>query len=76
MLSTMGTALGTTHGSCRPFALSSTSTPSLFTVFCGWVMVLVGLNAILSSMISPLEIPPWIPPLRLVFVRMPVFGSM
>ena len=33
MLSTMGTALGTTQGSCLPFALSSTSTPSLLTVF-------------------------------------------
>ena len=76
MLSTIGTARGTTQGSCLPRALSSTSTPSRLTVFCGRVIVDVGLNAILSSMISPLEMPPWIPPERFVRVRRPVSSSM
>ena len=76
MASTIGTARGTTHGSCRPRALSSVSTPSRFTVFCACVIVDVGLNAIFISIISPLEMPPWIPPERFVRVRKPFSLSM
>ena len=51
--STMGTARGTTQGSCRPRAMRSTSTPSRLTVFCFWPIVDVGLNATRIVIISP-----------------------
>jgi hypothetical protein len=68
MLSTIGTALGTTQGSWRPLALSSVSMPSRVTVFCFTPMVEVGLKATRMTMSSPLEIPPWTPPDRLDLV--------
>ncbi len=43
--STIGTALGTTQGSCLPLKTVSTSSPSLVTVFWVMEMVLVGLKA-------------------------------
>jgi hypothetical protein len=45
MASTMGTALGNTHGSCRPVALSEVSAASVLTVCCVLLMVETGLNA-------------------------------
>mmetsp|Transcript_7907 Transcript_7907/g.32097 ORF Transcript_7907/g.32097 Transcript_7907/m.32097 type:complete len:249 (+) Transcript_7907:295-1041(+) len=75
MLSTIGTARGTTQGSWRPRARSCSSTPSRVTVFCFLAMVEVGLNATLKTMSSPLEMPPWMPPERLVRVRMLPSGS-
>ena len=74
--STIGTALGRTQGSCRPFARMVTSSPSLVTVFCSRPMVEVGLNATLMTMFSPLEMPPWTPPLRLVLVLVLLSSSM
>lgn len=65
----MGTARGTTQASCLPRARMSVSVPSLVTVCCLMPMVLVGLNATLITMSSPLEMPPWIPPERFVRVR-------
>lgn len=62
MASTMGTARGTTQGSWRPRAISSTSLPSRLTVTCLREMVLVGLKATRATITSPLDSPPWIPP--------------
>ena len=41
--------------------------PVRVTVFCSLPMVEVGLNATRSTMFSPFEMPPWMPPL--LFVR-------
>ena len=60
--STIGTALGTTHGSWRPLALKFTSCPSLLTVLWFCEMVEVGLKAILITMSSPFDNPPCTPP--------------
>ena len=49
MASTMGTALGSTQGSCLPLALRVVDSPSRVTVFCSWLMVAVGLKAIPGS---------------------------
>ena len=107
------TALGRTHGSCRPFPRIVVSDPSctyihtykhtyihtykqtyihtllplnlytntntspppyhshsltLVTVLCSCPMVEVGLKATRMMTVSPLLIPPWIPPLLLVLV--------
>ena len=62
MASTMGTARGTTQGSWRPRASSSTGSPARLTVFCFRAIVDVGLKAILATMSSPFERPPWMPP--------------
>ena len=62
MASTMGTARGTTQGSWRPRAISSTSSPARLTVFCLRDIVDVGLNAMRATMCSPLDRPPWMPP--------------
>mmetsp|Transcript_55868 Transcript_55868/g.81681 ORF Transcript_55868/g.81681 Transcript_55868/m.81681 type:complete len:217 (+) Transcript_55868:192-842(+) len=75
MASTMGTARGSTQGSWRPFPRCSTSVPSRVTVFWSWPMVDVGLNATFTTMVSPLLIPPWMPPLRLVRVRVRPLAS-
>ena len=69
MASTMGTARGSTQGSWRPRPLSSVSSLLDVTVFCSVMMVAVGLNATLKEMFSPLEMPPWTPPERLLVVR-------
>mmetsp|Transcript_29662 Transcript_29662/g.76130 ORF Transcript_29662/g.76130 Transcript_29662/m.76130 type:complete len:206 (+) Transcript_29662:50-667(+) len=76
MASTIGTARGTTHGSWRPRASSSTSLPSRVTVFCLRAMVEVGLKARRTMMSSPLEMPPWTPPERLDRVRVCPLSSM
>mmetsp|Transcript_4857 Transcript_4857/g.13018 ORF Transcript_4857/g.13018 Transcript_4857/m.13018 type:complete len:240 (+) Transcript_4857:244-963(+) len=65
----MGTARGSTHGSWRPLPRNSLAWPSRVTVCCRRPIVLVGLNATRRMMFSPLEMPPWMPPLRLVAVR-------
>ena len=62
LLSTMGAARGTTQGSCRPRASSSTSCPSRDTVCCRRAMVAVGLKATRMTMLSPLLMPPCTPP--------------
>ena len=62
MASTMGTARGTTQGSWRPRATSSTDSPARLTVFCLRAIVDVGLKAIFATMCSPFERPPWMPP--------------
>ena len=46
--STIGTALGSTHGSCRPLALRIVSLPSLSTVGCSMSTVATGLKATLK----------------------------
>ena len=53
MLSTIGTALGSTHGWCRPFARSLTDSPSWVTVSCSKLMVAVGLNATRVEVVHP-----------------------
>ena len=74
--STMGTARGTTHGSWRPRARSSVSWPARVTVFWVCDTVLVGLKATRNTMFSPLLMPPWMPPLRLLRVRNSPASSM
>ena len=68
MASTMGTALGSTQGSWRPFAASVVASPLALIVCCSLRIVAVGLKATRSTMGSPLLIPPWIPPELLVAV--------
>ena len=46
MDSTMGTALGKTHGSCRPRAVKVVAFPSISTVSCSVRMVATGLKEI------------------------------
>mmetsp|Transcript_27617 Transcript_27617/g.89218 ORF Transcript_27617/g.89218 Transcript_27617/m.89218 type:complete len:218 (-) Transcript_27617:619-1272(-) len=69
MLSTMGHALGRTQGSWRPLPRSCVGCPSRVTVSWSWPMVDVGLKATLTTMVSPLEMPPWMPPDRFDLVR-------
>lgn len=76
MASTMGTARGTTHGSCRPRAVRVSPTPARVTVSWGRAMVEVGLKAMRRMMGSPFARPPWMPPLRLVRVRTSPSGDM
>ena len=54
MASTMGTARGSTHGSCRPRPLSVVLLPSISTVSCSIRMVAVGLKAARMMIGSPL----------------------
>ena len=70
MASTMGTARGSTHGSCRPRPLSTVGLPSSSTVSWACMMVAGGLKAARRTMFSPLLIPPWMPPERFVLVLM------
>ena len=56
-----------TNHSCRSCGLRATTSPPRHagqprTVFCLRLMVLVGLNATLATMVSPLASPPWMPP--------------
>ncbi len=69
----MGTALGNTQGSCLPLAAKTVSSPVLVTVRCSLPIVAVGLKAARIIIFSPLEIPPWMPPERLVIVRVSPF---
>ena len=65
----MGTARGSTQASWRPLPWSSLFSPSLVTV-CWLVMIVaVGLKAMRKKMSSPFEMPPWMPPERLLAVR-------
>ena len=62
MASTMGTARGTTQGSWRPRATSSTDSPARLTVFCLRAIVDVGLKAdlrhdVLAVRQAPLNAP-------------------
>jgi hypothetical protein len=68
MASTMGTARGRTQGSWRPLAWKVTGTPARVTVCCSRKMVATGLKATARRTVSPLEMPPWMPPLWLVIV--------
>ena len=56
--STIGTALGTTHGSCLPFPFISVASKDSLIVSCVCIIVATGLNATLKSIGIPLEIPP------------------
>ena len=60
--SAIGTARMPTQGSCRPTTSISTSLPSLSTVLPFFLILEVGLIKKSSSILSPLEIPPKIPP--------------
>ena len=62
MLSTMGTALGTTQGSCFPSILTPFLTPSLLIIFCLILIEDTGLNPVVKIKSFPLDIPPCIPP--------------
>ena len=68
MASTIGTARGSTHGSCLPFPLATASCPAVSTVLWSCMMVATGLKAMEREISSPFEIPPWIPPLLLLVV--------
>ena len=48
MASTIGTALGTTQGSCLPFPIISTLSPFLFIVYWEFIIVETALNATLK----------------------------
>ena len=69
MASTIGTARGRTHGSCRPWASSVTASLFWSTVCWGWEMVAVGLKATRKSTSLPLLMPPCTPPEWLLDVR-------
>lgn len=66
IVSTMGTARGTTQGSCRPLAARTPTEPSYLAVGCSWEMVAGGLNPTLIVvayyMISAIN-PPCHPPI-------------
>ena len=62
MLSTIGTALGTTQGSCLPSILTSFLFPSLFIIFCLILIEDTGLNPVVKIKSFPFDIPPCIPP--------------
>jgi len=49
MVSTIGTARGTTHGSCRPFAARTPDDPSYRAVGCSCEIVAGGLKPILRT---------------------------
>lgn len=49
MVSTMGTARGTTHGSCRPLAASTPEDPSYLAVGCSCAIVAGGLKPTLRG---------------------------
>lgn len=66
--STIGTALGTTHGSCLPLAANVPGVPSYVAVCCGNEIVAGGLKATLKYIFSPLLMPPCIPPELFVVV--------
>ncbi len=66
----MGTKRGNKHGSCRPRVLISVGSPLRVTVACGRGKLLVGLIATRQTIGSPLEMPPSMPPWRLVTVPM------
>ena len=66
--STMGTARGRTQGSCLPVTDTSTDSFCWFMVCWGICMDDVGLNVSVNCTVSPLLIPPTIPPLWLVAV--------
>ena len=53
IVSTMGTARGTTQGSCRPLVARTPSDPSYLAVFCSWEIVAGGLNPTLLSASFP-----------------------
>jgi hypothetical protein len=60
--STIGGALGSTQGSCLPFAYRLMRSPFKLLVIWVFEIVETGLNAILKSNVSPFEIPPRLPP--------------
>ena len=66
MLSTIGTARGRTQASWRPLPVSSVFSPPAVTVSWAVMIVAVGLMATRKTMFSPLEMPPWMPPERLL----------
>ena len=68
MASTIGTALGRTHGSWRPRASRVTGSLEVFTVSWADEMVAVGLNATRQTTSAPFEMPPCTPPDRLPVV--------
>ena len=58
MASTIGTARGTTQGSCLPFPSKTIDSPAALMVFWFCIMVATGLNATLNYICCPFEIPP------------------
>lgn len=66
--STIGTARGTTQGSCRPFASRMPSLPPKSTVFCACPIVAGGLKPTRKKIWAPFDIPPCTPPELLVLV--------
>jgi hypothetical protein len=58
MHSTIGTARGTTQGSCRPLASRTPSFSSYVTVVCACPIVAAGLKATLKKMGAPFVMPP------------------
>ena len=52
MVSTIGTARGTTHGSCRPFAARTPEDPSYRAVGCSCEIVAGGLKPTLTIDLS------------------------
>ena len=71
-----GTALGTMHGSWRPFIESVVSQPFCrSTVFCSIEIEGVGFTAARKTIGIPLVMPPRAPPWLLVRVRTAPFSS-
>ena len=66
--SIIGTILGSTQGSCLPFASKTTDSPLKLTVLCSILIVDTGLTATLKFIIFPVVIPPKVPPALLVVV--------
>ena len=66
--STIGTARGTTQGSCLPLAANCPGVPSYCAVSCARLIVAGLLNPTLKYISSPFVIPPWTPPHQFVAV--------
>ena len=64
-----GFILGIAHGSCLPSIFIDLSLPSISIVFCSLAIEGIGFTATLTTISSPLDIPPTIPPA--LFVRNP-----
>ena len=64
-----------THGSCLPFVRTVVGLFLISTVFPGTKMLDVGLSAMLTSKSCPVEIPPSVPPEKLLKNPLGVISS-
>ena len=74
--SAIGTALMPTQGSCLPFVLIVVGLFLISTVLPGTKMLDVGLSAILTLRSCPVDIPPNVPPEKLLKKPLGVISSL